>query len=122
MSIFTRSPISAVLTDENGYKIDSANPLPVNPAESGAANFATSQVSLNSSTATQLCAVRSTRRGVLITNNDASIAIYIGGASVTTATGHYLKAGASISIPTTAAVYAIAASGSPVASVSEIYD
>jgi hypothetical protein len=122
MSIFTKSPISAVLTDENGFKVDSTNPLPVNPAESGAANFAPTQVTVSSVSATQLVAVRSTRRGVLVTNNDAAIAIFVGGASVTTSTGHKLAAAASISIPTTAAVYAIAASGSPTASVSEVYD
>jgi len=122
MSVFTRAPHSTVLTDQNGYTVDTSNPLAVNPAESGAANFSPNQVALNSSTATQLVSVRSSRRGVLITNNDASITVYIGGASVSTSNGHKLVAGASISIPTTAAVYGISASATPSVSVSEVYD
>ena len=50
-----------------------------------------------------------------IKNADAAISIYIGSSSsVTTATGHLLKAGESISFSNMPdAVYAIAASGTP---------
>ena len=122
MSVYTRSPISAVLTDPIGNTVDSTNPLAVNPAESGAANFVPAQVAVSSSSATILAAVRPPRRGLLITNNDTAITIYLGGATVSTSNGHQLIAGASISIPTIVAVYAIAASGTPTASVSEVYD
>lgn len=122
MGDFTRAPQSTVLTDANGYTLDTNNPLAVNPAESGAANLATGQVTVSSSTATQLLTVNATRRAALITNNDAAIAIYVGGASVSTTTGHKLAAGSSMSIPFIGAIYAIAASGSPTASASEVYD
>jgi len=122
MSIFTRSPNSSVLTDKDGYVVDTTNPLAVNPAESGAANLGTSQVTVSSSSATSLLAARATRRAALVTNNDSTISIYVGGASVATNTGHKLAAGNSITIPYVGAIYAIAASGSPVVSVSEVFD
>jgi hypothetical protein len=53
---------------------------------------------------------------------DSSITVYIGDATVTTTTGHPLAAGLSITIPTTAALYAIAASGSPKVAASEVHD
>lgn len=119
---YTRAPISNVLTDKDGYTIDSTNPLAVNPAESGAANFVTSQVTVSSASATQLLAARSTRRAALVTNNDSSINIYVGTATVTATTGHLIGPGLSASIPYVGAIYAIAASGSPNASASEVYD
>lgn len=122
MPTYTRDPYSTVITDSRGYVVDSSNPLAVNPAESGATNFAPSQVTVSSSSATQLLAVNATRRGAVITNMDVSIHIFIGGASVTTSTGHDLGPALSISIPFTGAIYAIAASGSPSASASEVYD
>jgi hypothetical protein len=122
MTTFTRAPHSTVLTDERGYTLDSTTPIPVDPAESGAITFTPSQVTVSSSSATQLIGANAARRSVLITNNDASINIFIGGASVTVTTGHLLKAGLSMTLPYVGAVYAKAASGSPVASVSEVTD
>ena len=122
MTVFSNSPLSAVLTDSRGYVFDSTTPLPVNPAEAGAANLTTSQVALNSSTATQLLAANATRRAALVTNNDSAINIFVGKATVTTATGHKLAPGANVSIPYVGAIYAIAASATPTASASEVYD
>ena len=119
---FKNNPVAAVLTDIDGYVISSSSPIPVNPAESGAANLATSQVTLNSSTATLLLAARSTRRAALITNNDSSIVIFFGNAGVTASTGHKLAAGATASVPFVGALYAISASATPTASASEVYD
>jgi hypothetical protein len=119
---FVKAPLSAVLTDENGYKVDSTNPLPVNPAESGAANYATSHVALNASTPTSLVSVRAARRAVLVTNTDSSITVYVGGAAVSSTTGHTLVAGASLTLPVTGAVYGISASGTPSVAVTEVYD
>ncbi len=119
---FTRAPHSTVLTDANGYVLDSTNPIPVNPAESGAAHFGYNQVTVSSSVATQIVGTNSTRRAVVIVNNDSSIAIYVGDASVTTSTGLKLAPGAALSAPLIGAIYAKAASGSPVASYLEAYD
>lgn len=118
---FVKAPITSCLTDERGYKIDSTNPLPVNPAESGAANLGFNQVTVQN-TATQIVAANATRRAVVIVNTDASNAIYIGSASVTSSTGIKLAAGANISIPTVAAVYGITASSTAVAGELEVYD
>lgn len=122
MGTFVSGPLAACLTDPTGHQISTASPLPVNPAESGAANYTTTQVALNASTATLLKALNSTRRAILVTNNDSSITVYVGVSTVTSSTGHKLAAGASITIPTTAAVYAISASGTPSVSITEVYD
>jgi hypothetical protein len=88
----------------------------------GAANFATGQVALNASSATVILAARATRRSSLVTNSSASIVIYVGPAGVTTSTGQPIAAGASLTIPSTAAVYGIAASSTPTAAYSEAHD
>lgn len=51
--VFVRAPESTVLTDPDGYQIDVANPLPVNPAESGAASIGYNQITVSSSSATR---------------------------------------------------------------------
>jgi hypothetical protein len=122
MSEFTKGPISAVLTDSRGYVLGTDTPIPVDPAESGAANYATSQVTVSSSSATQLLSVNATRRAALVTNQDASINIFVGASNVTTSTGHRVAPGLSLTLPVTGAIYAKAASGSPTASVTEVYD
>lgn len=77
-------------------------------------SIATSQVTL--STAAQVVIAASTaRRSVIVRNTDASISIYVGAAGVTTTTGMIVKAGEAVTINTTAAIYAIAVSGTPVA-------
>ena len=121
MGTFISGPIAAALTDASGHQITSANPIPVNPAESGTANMATAQTSV-ASTATQIVGVRATRRAVLITNPSSTVTVYLGSASVTTSTGQALLPGNSISVPTTLAVYGIVASSTQTVSSIEVYD
>jgi hypothetical protein len=68
-----------------------------------------------STTAAAVIAADSTRRRrtILIRNLDASVSVYIGGSTVTTSNGMLIKAGESITISTSATVYAVAASGTP---------
>lgn len=87
----------------------------------GAANQASGQVTTSTSAAT-LVAARATRRSVTIKNNDASIVVYIGPATVTSGNGMPLKGGESINIDTTALIQVIAASGTPVVAYYETYD
>lgn len=88
----------------------------------GAANLATNQVSVTNA-ATAIVAARAGRRAVMIINHGTT-AVYIGGASVTTANGLFLTgtAGAAVSIPTTAAVYGIVSTGTQTVSYIEVYD
>lgn len=120
MAVFTRNPISAVLTDENGYKVTSATPIPVNPAESGTANFTTGQVAILV-TVVQIAAANATRRAILIKNADATNILYVGSAAVTTATGHKIGAGEAAVLPIVGAIYGIG-SGSLTATYFECYD
>lgn len=77
--------------------------------------IATGQAAL-STTAAQVIAANTARHTVLVRNNDASISIYVGASGVTSATGLLLKAGESVEITTTAAVFAVSASGTPTVS------
>lgn len=87
----------------------------------GAANLATGQVTGAASPVS--IAARATRRGVTVRNTDASLSVYLGGANtVNASTGLLLKAGESISLDTSAAIYVYAASGSPVVGYAETYD
>ncbi|MGH9523157.1 MAG: hypothetical protein ACRD3E_11565 [Terriglobales bacterium] len=119
MSTFTRAPLAILLTDERGYPIETLN---VNPAEAGAEFLAPAQVAVSSTTQTQLVGVRATRRAVMVVNTDASSRVYVGSATVTTATGHPIAPGASLTLAFVGALYAIADSGAPFVAVSEIYD
>lgn len=76
----------------------------------GGAGIATAQVAV-STAATLVAAARAGRQAVTITSTSA-VVFYVGVTGVTTATGHYVAAaaGASITIPTAAAVYAVGAS------------
>lgn len=120
MAVFTRAPISTVLTDENGYKVTSATPIPVNPAESGTANYTTGQVAILV-TVVQIAAANATRRAILIKNADATNILYVGSASVTTGTGTRVDPKEAIVIPIVGAIYGIG-SGSLTATYIEVYD
>lgn len=96
--------------------------IPVAQELQGAANFATGQAALNSSTATSLMSARPTRRCALVTNTSATVNIYVGGAAVATSTGQLIAPGNSLTIPFTGAIYAISASSTPTASYCEAYD
>lgn len=80
-----------------------------------ASEIATGQNAL-STTAEEVLAGNKARRSCVILNNDASISVYIGTATVSSSTGILLKAGAAITINTTGPIYAIAASGTPTVS------
>lgn len=96
--------------------------VPVSAIEQGAANWATGQVTLSAS-ASQIVSSRATRRAIMVTNTDAAIKVYVGTSNaVTTSTGQIVPVGLSVSIPITAAVWAIAASGSPVITYTEVWD
>lgn len=118
--LFTRAPVSAVLTDKDGYTLDTTTPIPVNPAESGTANFVTGQVAITAS-AGQIVAARALRRGVLVTNTHATNNLFVGSASVTVSNGQEVPPGQSITIPTVGAVYGVG-SGSLTATFIEVYD
>lgn len=61
-----------------------------------------------------ISAANESRSRILVKNTDASIVVYVGEATgVTSSTGFPLAAGESVALYTTAAVYAIAASGTP---------
>lgn len=96
--------------------------MALNPVTAGAPNLGTNQVAVGTS-ATLLVTARPKRRSVLLVNVGGSAKVYIGTSAVTTATGSYLPAvdGASTSIPTTAEVWAVAASTQTI-SVMEVFD
>lgn len=121
MSFTGSSPLSAVLTDSRGYALSSSTPIPVNPAEAGAANFATLQRTLNV-TFTQFYSARATRRAILVTNTSASITAYLGDATVTALTGHALPPGCSVVLPITTALYGITAASTALITAIEVYD
>lgn len=88
----------------------------------GAASLAATQNAL-STTAEAIFAARPTRTRAVVKNIDSSITVYVGEAdTVTSSTGMSLLAGESISLFTTAAVYAIAASGTPTVALLEEYE
>lgn len=71
------------------------------------------QMSL-STTAQEVVGVNSSRKSTLIRNLDAAITIYIGYTSSVSATnGTELRAGEPMTLNTTRAIFAIAASGTP---------
>lgn len=79
-----------------------------NCAPASRANLATGQVAVSTS-ATLVVAARATRQSVVLSPT-TSVVYYVGGVGVTSATGIYVAAGASISLATAAAVYAVGAS------------
>lgn len=88
----------------------------------GAASLAATQNAL-STTAEAIFVARPTRTRAVVKNIDSSIIVYVGEAdTVTASTGMPLLAGESISLFTTAAVYAIAASGTPTVALLEEYE
>ena len=98
--------------------------MPLNPVLNGAANLATSQVSVKT-TLTAIIGQRTSRRGVIIQNITGSDIIYIGTeVGVSTTQGYPIPAvaNASIYIPTTAAIYGIVASTPQTIGVLEIFD
>ena len=88
------------------------------PAEAtyiNAGQFATS------TTSAEAVAYRAQRLRVIVKNADTAITMYIGEGTVTASNGLPLLAGESVALKTTAAVNAIAASGTPVLAFLEEY-
>lgn len=90
--------------------------------DQGASTIANGQVTV-ASTSTEIVPARSGRRAVVIINLGATD-VYLGTTGVTTSTGLYLMgtAGASVQIPTSAAVYGVVGSGTQAVSYMEVYD
>ncbi len=109
-----------------GTAIDQTTPatafvVPVNRI-TGAAHSAHEPVTAGVASA-PLAIARPTRRGITISNTDASITVYFGTTTpVTSANGFTLKAGQSINVTTVEALYVIAASGTPRVDIFDEYD
>jgi hypothetical protein len=87
----------------------------------GAPNWTAVQVSVAS--AVNLVPERNTRRYVKIHNRHATVSVFVGPtAGVLTTTGYEIQAGEDLKIDTTAAVYAIPATGSVMLSILEVFD
>lgn len=71
---------------------------------------------------TLLLAARSTRRYAIIKNIETTTVAYIGKSGVTTSTGMELRPGQSVVWESTAAIYAVAASGNINIRVTEFHD
>jgi hypothetical protein len=110
--------IGAVNLDIGGASVSQGNPVPTTETYS---NINTGQISVATS-ATQIVAARAGRKEVTIANH-ATTAVYIGGPSVTAATGLLLAGvqGQGITITGAAAIYAVAASGTETVSFLEVY-
>lgn len=87
----------------------------------GAANQANGQQALTTSAA-QVVAARATRRSVLIVNLSTTITVYVGNTGVTSSTGIPVLPGAGVTIPSTTAQFAVAASSTPSVAYLEVYD
>lgn len=83
--------------------------------------FSTAQVSV-AATATLVCAARADRSSVTVESHGGAD-VFIGDANVTTSSGALVPgaAGASITLPTTAAIYGIVAAGTQTVSVIETF-
>lgn len=83
--------------------------------------FSASQVTV-ATTATLLAAANPNRKFLSLTNTDAAVQVFIGGATVTTATGHGIPPLTTLTFQgaiTTAAVYGIVAASTEVVTVLE---
>lgn len=100
---------------QSGRNVGNADDDTQRTVQACAATITSGQATL-STAASQVVALSTTRRSIVIRNNDASISIYVGVTGVTSSTGVLVKAGESISINTTAAIFAVAASATPTVS------
>ena len=92
------------------------------PTSGATANVSTEQEAL-STTAEEAFGERLTRRSGIIQNLDSTITVYVGvNAQVASTTGRRLLAGESMPWNSTAAVWAVAASGTPSVAFVEFYD
>lgn len=107
-----------------GFPNDQSNPAGAIPVyTAGAANISTATVNVVSTAGgTLIAAARPGRRSVTVTNGGA-IAVYLGAAGVTTSSGTFLigTAGAQVTLAYSGDLYGIAASGTELVSVAELY-
>lgn len=87
----------------------------------GADGLANGQVTATT-TAGTLVEANPRRRKVIVKNQDSSIVVYVGIATVTALNGISIAAGATLTLETTALIQVIAASGTPIVGYIEIYD
>lgn len=90
-----------------------ASPLLTASAGTGSTVAPVNTAGTLTTTATIALPVNASRRTSLFNNFDASIVVYVGAAGVTSATGFPVQPGQSYVHTTTAALYAVAASGTP---------
>ena len=79
-------------------------------SELSAANVATGQLTV-SSTTLQLVPARAGRKSIVITTTNPASPYYVGASNLTTANGFYLGNGASVSLSTAGAVYVVCPAG-----------
>jgi len=96
--------------DSLGNNVDSfggggSTASPSVTSEKTPANLATGQIAVTTS-ATQIVPTRAGRKSLILTPTSATV-FYVGPTGVTTATGIYVAAGASITLATEAAVFAV---------------
>jgi len=89
-------------------------------ADYGARQFSSSTNAL-STTAEIVLAARPSRISAILLNTDAAIDMYVGDSAVDS-TYFPLKPGASVTVTTIAAVYAVAASGTPTLAIYEEFN
>lgn len=99
--------------DDNRFVLVNNTAINVKDVATGFASG--TDVALNNATATQIAASNTARAFITISNLDTAIDVYLGDSGVnnTTERGILLPPRASISIPSTGAIYGIAASGTP---------
>ena len=114
--------ILASLVDQSGNPVGAGTSgSPSVETSQGNASLATAQVSV-ATTNTQIAAARATRNSITVTNTGTT-AVYVGNTGVTTSTGMLLPGvvGASITIPTTAALFGVVGTGTQTVAVLETY-
>jgi len=113
-----------IVEDGAGNKIASFGGGGANANPVGAAALATSQTSIGTSAA-QIVAARTgasgTGRIAATLVNAGAATVFFGPSGVTTATGMPLPPNASVTLNTTAAIYAVAASGTTTIGVTETF-
>lgn len=85
--------------------------------DAGALNLVTAQVTAGA--AATLVGARATRKRVTITNTDPTNAAYIGPATVTSANGYKLAAGATVVLTSVGLIQCLAAAGTPLICVAD---
>lgn len=117
------APVTPVDKQGNVLSYGNSAATPAYEQAVGSPNIATSQATSPTGTATQVVAARAGRRSVTFTNITGSQPVYFGASGVTATTGFFLAGtvGASVTIPTSAAVFAISPTAAQTLGVLEVY-